>query len=125
MYIREYLKDKTSTDIKKLLSISKIGKYFPRYIDATSIFGAAATIDTWEWEFVSPQYLIGEGGYTGKWLSNGSAGLLNNDKLILKILNYKGKPPPAIIPANGGSIKYRKKMSRRRYRYKNRKSLKK
>ena len=122
MVTSEFLLHKSSKDIINLLNTYKVKNNLPQYIDVEFILGKGATIDTNLWELVSPQFI--ENVYTGKWVSHGSAGLLNDDFVIMKILNHQGKFTESKIPANGGGIKYRKKMSRR-HRYKNRKSLKK
>lgn len=121
MITREFLLQKSSKDIRNLLNTYKASNKLPKYIDVQFILGKGATIDTDLWELVSPQFI--NNVYTGKWVSRGSAGLLNDDSVIMTILNHTGNFKESIIPANGGGIKYRKKMSRR-YRYKNRKSLK-
>jgi hypothetical protein len=126
----DQIKHLSSREIKDLLTKYKRTHNLSRFIIVPiNITGfpqdGDKIIDTEKWEWVS-QVLYPEN--SGKWLRSGSAGLLNSDYFIIKFLNHGGPFEAADIqPENvlyGGGIKYRNKMSRR-YRYKNRKSLKK
>ncbi len=121
------LKDKTSNEILKLLK----GKYQypppPRYINPKNFKyntgNPDEAIDTYEWKFVSPEYVNGK--YTGIWIpSSGGGGIFNNDKFIEELLSNTKGLEEAKPPKNGGrrraqrktKVKSKKRANKRRTR---------
>jgi len=97
----------------------------PRYIDPkefhNNIGESKEAIDTTEWSYVIPEFVVG-GGNTGKWIHS-SGGVLNNDALVDELLKNKNKLKEATIPTSGGrrrhrhtKVKSKKRANKRRTR---------
>jgi hypothetical protein len=120
------LNGKSSNDIIKLLKV----KYPtpPRYINPKNFKynppgNPDEAIDTYEWKFVSPQYVNGK--YTGNWIpSSGGGGILNNDEFIKELLLNTNGLEEAKLQTNGGrrraqrktKVKSKKRANKRRTR---------
>jgi hypothetical protein len=117
------IRELSSEDRRKLLN--KKYPNPPRYIDPkefhNNVGGPKEAIDTTEWSYVIPEFVVGVGN-TGKWIHS-SGGVLNNDDLVDELLKNENNLKEATIPTSGGrrrqrqtKVKSKKRANKRRTR---------